>query len=158
MRITFALNLPRDEASVPVVRHVCRDALLGLGVERRCVAEIEVATSEACTNVLKHVAETNDSYEVTVEVNESRCEIRVVDTGRGFDHDSLNALGLTDIDGMAEGGRGIFLMRAMVDRIDFTSEPETGTIVHLTKSLVLEPDSVLATLSGVSGDGSRLGS
>ena len=152
MRITFSLNLPRDEASVPVVRHVCRDALLGLGVERRCVAEVEVATSEACTNVLKHVAATDESYEVTVEVNESRCEIRVIDTGHGFDHQSLNELGLTDVDGSAESGRGIFLMRAMVDQIKFSNEPETGTVVHLTKTLVLEPDSVLATLSGASAE------
>lgn len=147
MRIMFSLNLPRDEASVPVVRHICRDALIGLGVERRCVSDIEVATSEACTNVLKHVAGTNDAYEVTVEVNESRCEIRVIDTGHGFDHDSLNALGHVDVDGSAESGRGIFLMRAMVDQIKFLNEPETGTIVHLTKTLTLEPDSVLATLS-----------
>lgn len=148
MRITFSLNLPRDEASVPVVRHVCRDALLGLGVERRCVAEVEVATSEACTNVLQHVAASDESYEVTVEVNEARCEIRVIDTGHGFDHESLNKLGLTDVEGSAESGRGIFLMRAMVDQIKFSNEPETGTVVHLTKTLVLEPDSVLATLSG----------
>jgi serine/threonine-protein kinase RsbW len=141
------LNLPRDEASVPVVRHICRDALLGLGVERRCVAEVEVATSEACTNVLKHVAGTDDSYEVTVEVNEARCEIRVIDTGRGFDHESLNALGHTDVDEAAESGRGIFLMRAMVDQIKFLNEPETGTVVHLTKSLTLEPNSVLRTLA-----------
>jgi serine/threonine-protein kinase RsbW len=98
---------------------------------------------------LKHVAGTNDSYAVTVEVNESRCEIRVVDTGRGFDHETLNALGLSDVDGSAESGRGIFLMRAMVDQIKFSNEPETGTVVHLTKTLVLEPDSVLAALTGV---------
>lgn len=143
MNIVFSLNLPRDEASVPVVRHISRDALLGLGVSRACVSEIEVALSEACTNVLKHVQGTKESYEVKVEVNEKTCEIRVIDTGTGFDHDSQ---GREHADHSAEGGRGIFLMRAMVDNIEFTSAPETGTVVRLTKNLALDEGSVLARL------------
>ena len=146
MKIVFSLSLPRDEASVPVVRHICRDALTNLGVVKSCVEEIEVATSEACTNVLKHVEGTQDSYEVSVEVNDATCEIRVIDTGYGFDYSSLEDFGHTHVDVDAEGGRGIFLMRAMVDSIKFTSEPERGTIVHLLKSLDLTPDSVLRRL------------
>lgn len=143
MNIVFSLNLPRDETSVPVVRRISREALGSLGVRAGCVDEIEIALSEACTNVLKHVDGTEDAYEVTVEVNEKLCELRVIDTGTGFDHDSH---GRTSAEPSAEGGRGIFLMRAMVDNIEFTSAPETGTVVRLTKKLELEPDSVLAKL------------
>jgi serine/threonine-protein kinase RsbW len=146
VKIIFSLNLPRDEISVPVVRHICRDALTNLGVASTCVDEIEVATSEACTNVLKHVAGTQDSYDVSVEVNDSQCEIRVIDTGYGFDYSSLEDFGHTHVDPDAEGGRGIFLMRVMVDAIRFTSEPEQGTIVHLIKRLELEENSVLRRL------------
>jgi serine/threonine-protein kinase RsbW len=146
VKIIFSLSLPRDEASVPVVRHICRDALRNLGVHRVSIEEIEVATSEACTNVLKHVAGSQDSYEVSVEVNDARCEIRVIDTGYGFDYSTLEDFGHTHVDPDAEGGRGIFLMRAMVDSIRFTSEPEQGTIVHLTKNLELEEHSVLRRL------------
>ena len=149
MNIVFSLNLPSDEVSVPVVRHISRDALLGLGVAGPCVDEIEVALSEACTNVLKHVQGTERSYEVQVEVNERRCEIRVIDTGRGFDHDSQ---GREHADHAAEGGRGIFLMRAMVDDLEFTSAPESGTVVRLTKTLALDEGSVLAKLVSSGGD------
>ena len=149
MNIVFSLNLPRDEASVPVVRHISRDALLGLGVSRPCVDEIEVAVSEACTNVLKHVRGTNESYKVEVDVNERQCEIRVIDTGHGFDHDSQ---GREHADHSAEGGRGIFLMRAMVDNVEFTSAPGSGTVVRLTKNLALDEDSVLAKLVSSGGD------
>lgn len=143
VNIVFSLNLPRDEASVPVVRKISREALLGLGVTTGCVEEIEVAVTEACTNVLKHVHGTEESYEVTVDVNEERCDIRVIDTGPGFEHDSK---GREHADPTAEGGRGIFLMRAMVDNIEFNSAPETGTVVRLTKNLVVEADSVLRRL------------
>jgi serine/threonine-protein kinase RsbW len=144
MRINFSLSLPRDSATVPVVRGICRDALDVLGVENGCTDAIQLAVSEACTNVLKHVEGTPDEYEVDVSLDEDVCAIKVIDTGMGFDHNDFGSE--DDRDGLntsAEGGRGIFLMRAMVDQIKFTSEPKSGTVVHLVKKLEFEPDSVL---------------
>ena len=146
MDINFSLSLPRDSATVPVVRRICRDALKVLGVTEDCTNSIELAVSEACTNVLKHVEGTKDEYEVTVQVTYGSCEIAVLDTGRGFDYTHYES---SDSDGLsqtAEGGRGIFLMQAMVDRIEFRSEPEKGTIVHLVKQLAFEKDSILQEL------------
>ena len=144
MEITFKLCLPRDEASVPVVRHLCRDSLLKLGVVDECVSDIELAVTEACTNVLNHAAGTDEQYEVTVDVNEKTCEIRIIDTGKGFDHADV---GHTSSAHSAESGRGVFLMRALVDDLDFVSEPEQGTVVRLVKTLTLEPNSMLKILS-----------
>ena len=144
MRINFSLSLPRDSATVPVVRRICRDALDVLGVADDCNNAIQVAVSEACTNVLKHVEGTSDVYEVEVSVDEAVCGISVIDAGTGFDHTSFPTDGdSSGLSSTAEGGRGIFLMRAMVDQIEFTSKPESGTIVHLVKRLEFQPSSVL---------------
>lgn len=143
MDITFTLCLPRDEASVPVVRHICRDALLKLGVDDGCVGDIELAVTEACSNVLNH-ADAEDEYEVEVEVDDQACQIRVIDTGRGFDHTSIGHASSSD---SAESGRGVFLMRSVVDELNFASEPEKGTMVHLVKRLTLTEDSVLRLLA-----------
>lgn len=150
MRISFSLSLPRDSATVPVVRRICRDALSVLGVSEDCNGAIQVAVSEACTNVLKHVEGTAQVYEVALSVDESICSISVVDTGAGFDHSPYSTNGDGALSTTAEGGRGIFLMRAMVDQLEFTSEPESGTIVHLVKRLDFEPDSVLQELGTTS--------
>lgn len=144
MQITFTLCLPRDEASVPVVRHLCRDALLKLGVLSDCVSDIELAVTEACTNVLTH-AQAEDEYEVSVQIDDARCEIRISDAGEGFEGSSK---GFEVSAGTAESGRGIFLMRALVDELHFVSEPEQGTVVHLVKSLDVEPGSPLEVLAG----------
>ena len=45
-----------------------------------------------------------------------------------------------------DSGRGIVLMRLMVDRIGFESRPEDGTIVHLQKRLELQDGALLAAL------------
>ena len=128
-----------------MVRHVCRDSLRTLGVTSSCVGDIELAVTEACTNVLDHVAATQEEYEVAVHVNEATCRIRVIDNGgEGFDHAGH---GLGNVEPDAESGRGIFIMRAMVDELHFTEEPEVGASVQLVKRLDLEPDSVLRRLA-----------
>lgn len=147
MVITFSLSLPRDEASVPVVRRLCKSALDDLGVEDSCVGDIELAVTEACTNVLKHAHGTADIYETTVEISDNECTIRVIDSGQGFD---ANAEGRGEQIDDAEDGRGIFLIRALVDNVRFISRPEEGTIVHLEKSLELKPTSILTRLSTAS--------
>jgi serine/threonine-protein kinase RsbW len=113
-----------------------------LGVDAECRADIEVALTEACANVLKHSGG-DDQYEVRLSVDSEVCEIRIVDTGRGFDSSSVFAADPSD-----ESGRGITLMRALVDRVKFESKPEVGTIVHLEKQLGFEDGAVMRQLSG----------
>ena len=148
MEITFTLCLPRDEMSVPVVRHLCKDSLVRLGVEDECIGDIELAVTEACTNVLKHANGTGDEYDVEVEIREKRCEIRIVDTGGGFDHAER---GVEAAQLHAEGGRGIHLMKVLLDDLKFVSEPERGTVVHLVKTLELKSESVMEKFSSLSG-------
>ena len=145
MVITFTLCLPRDEASVPVIRRLCKSALEDLGVMDECVSDIELAVTEACTNVLKHAHGPEDDYEVTVEINDTDCTIRVIDAGAGFDH---AAKGREEALAGAENGRGIHLIRALVDNVRFISRPEQGTVVHLEKTLELTDSSILRRLAG----------
>lgn len=143
MELSFKMCLPRDEATVPIVRHLTKDTLQRLGVEDDCVSDIELAVTEACANVL-HAADPEMEYEVQIEVTEKSCEIRVIDTGPGFDHATA---GLEISPETAEGGRGIFLMRSLVDDLSFMSKDGNGTMVYLNKALSLKPDSLLLVLS-----------
>jgi serine/threonine-protein kinase RsbW len=142
--MTFRLCVPRDELSVCIVRGVCRSTLVTLGVARPCVEDIELAVTEACTNVLKHADGTASSYDVTISVDASDCDIRIVDSGAGFDH---AATSLQEVLAGNEGGRGILLMRALVDSVHFASIPAQGTIVHLQKHLDLTDRSILRGLA-----------
>ena len=134
VQVTVALCLPRDSSTIPFIRHLAKYALLEMGVTTACANDVEIALTEACANVVQH-ATAEDEFEITLAIGDDECEIRVVDTGHGFDADSH---GHGDTDHFAEAGRGIQLMRALVDRIAFTSEPEHGTVVHLVKTLAFE--------------------
>jgi serine/threonine-protein kinase RsbW len=138
MEVNLTLCLPRDTQTVPLVRHLVGATLKEFGVAAECRADVELAVTEACANVLDH-SHVDDEYEVQVAVDQKRCQIRVVDTGHGFDFSSLD--GRADL--AAERGRGVQLMKALVDNVHFQSEPEAGTIVHLVKDLVFEPGAPL---------------
>ena len=60
MELKLTLALPRDEYSVPVARRVLSRSLEVLGVDEVVVADIELALTEACTNVLDHAADTDE--------------------------------------------------------------------------------------------------
>jgi serine/threonine-protein kinase RsbW len=139
MELSLALTLPRDEQTVPVARHIVRNAMEQVGVESSCVYDVELVLSEACTNVLLHSGP-GDEYKVRLDLEDHLSVIRVIDVGRGFDSAKLQAEdSLLD----AERGRGLGLMRALVDRLDLTSRPEAGTIVTLEKVLTYDDEALL---------------
>ncbi len=153
MKFVFTINLPRDASSIRFARNIVGSTMTQLGIESDCVYDVEVAVTEACTNVLKHAQGARDEYEVEFTIDPRRASIRIKDTGRGFDPPSLadahEDTADLHLDLAEEGGRGIMLMRALVDELEFTSKPEAGTIVHLTKAIVLSDDSPLSRFGNV---------
>lgn len=143
MEVKVTLELPRDALSVPVVRRVLATSMQTLGVETECIEDIGVALTEACTNVLDHAAG-DEEYQVVAGIDDNVCTILVVDTGRGFD---AAHLGHAEADPNAEEGRGIQLIRALVDRVHFRPRPEDGMVVHLEKSLAFRDGSPIRQLA-----------
>lgn len=131
LAINMELCLPRDTATVPLIRHVVTAILTEFGVTAECIGDVQLAITEACSNVVEH-AGGDDEYELTISISPDRCEMRVVDQGHGFDFESLAG---RDGDLESERGRGIAVMQAVVDQVRFESVPERGTVVHLVKEL-----------------------
>jgi serine/threonine-protein kinase RsbW len=142
VEIRYSLRLPRDAVTVPLVRTICRDAMGRLGVTPDCQGDVALALTEACANVVQHADGDND-YEVAIAFLGGDCHIRVIDKGHGID---LRDSGRTETVLDGENGRGIVLMKLLVDRIAFESAPEDGTVVHLQKRLELREGALLATL------------
>jgi serine/threonine-protein kinase RsbW len=82
MEIKMALYLPRDAASVPVTRRVLDRCLETLGVTPDTRADIALALSEACANVVQH-AGPGQEYQVQVSARNGQCVIEVVNAGSG---------------------------------------------------------------------------
>ncbi|GAA0249716.1 hypothetical protein GCM10009527_052660 [Actinomadura nitritigenes] len=136
----FALALPREAPSIPVVRRVVGDALRGLGVAEDCVADILVAASEACTNAVQHARATGD-YRVAGRVDDGTCLLEIEDGGHG--PRPVPA----DRGVLSESGRGLKIMRALVDDLDIDRTSDRGTIVHLRKRLTWRDGALVGGLA-----------
>ncbi len=126
--MSVQLNLPREVDSVPAVRRLLRCALSILRVDRQAGADLEIALTEACANVVTHAGGV-ESFEVRLDVAEDRCSIDVVDLGTGFDPVSGTTPGPT-----SERGRGLFLIRALGENVRMHSSPRSGSLIHFEKS------------------------
>ncbi len=134
MQLELALSLPRDHRSVPVARHLVRAGMRILGVDADCTNDVEVALSEACTNLIQHGTPAVE-YQVQLHLDDQRCQLHISLVG----HSMAGAFGqpppATRPNSDAEHGRGLLVMRALMDRVGFRSMPGAGSVVSLEKRL-----------------------
>jgi serine/threonine-protein kinase RsbW len=135
MEINMTLHLPRDAASVPVSRQVLDSCLRTLGVTPDTRADIALALSEACANVIQH-AGSGEKYEVQVSAKNCRCAIEVVNTGsNGGEPVRVGAVTSDPVPEFAEHGRGLKIIDAVADNLQLSGDDRQGTIVHFEKTL-----------------------
>ena len=154
----MVLYLPRDVASVPVSRQVLDSCLDTLGVTADTRADIALALTEACANVIQH-ARPAEEYLVQVRARNGQCAIEVINTGSGdgglagdgddgwrpdWDSEAERAGLIALVDGpmpvTAEHGRGLKIMNAVVDNLQLTGDERHGVTVHFEKTLEWVPD------------------
>ena len=81
--VKLSLVFPREALSVPVMRHMLGDALRGLGADDDGLAELLLAVTEACTNVVRHGGP-GRRYEVIASLGRRGCRVEVQNARHGF--------------------------------------------------------------------------
>jgi len=126
--MTVRLDLPREAGSVPTVRRLLRSALAVLRVDHDAQDDLEIAVTEACSNVVRHATGT-DMFEVCLDVGDGHCSIDVLDNGPGFDPDQVGPSKAG-----SESGRGLELIKALGENVRMHSVPRSGSLIHFEKS------------------------
>ena len=80
------LKLPARAENVAVVRHAFGGYAESLSVDEQTLADIKLAVTEACTNVVIHAYESDDpgSLEVDASIDDRRLTVVIRDRGRGI--------------------------------------------------------------------------
>jgi serine/threonine-protein kinase RsbW len=145
VEIIVTLSLPRDAASVPVSRQVLDSCLETLGITQDTRDDIALALSEACANVILH-AGPGDDYAVTAATRAGRCIIEVIDNGhQAGARDSVRPpRGQVSV--LAENGRGLQIIDAVVDDLTLSGDVHNGTTVHFEKELAWLPGAAAKNL------------
>ena len=159
--VKFCLVFQCEAISVPVMRRVLGDTLRRLGVDEEAVGDILLATTEACTNVLRHSGRDVRRYTVMTSVGTVGCQVEVADEGTGTapagPESAPPAPAGPDasppeiaIARLPESGRGLAVMRACVDNVTLDSSPGRGTVVTMRKHIRWSSDAPLRQLRAAS--------
>ncbi len=93
------------------------------------IEDIKLAIAESCTNAIQHGE--GGTIEITCEASSESLIMTVRDRGTG------PRLGSVEGERITESGRteelGVFLIRALMDKVDYTSDSRTGTQLVMTK-------------------------
>jgi serine/threonine-protein kinase RsbW len=133
MTDTLKLSVPGKPEYVGTVRLAVSSLANRAGFDIEAIEDIKVAVSEACSNIVCHSTLGEDSlYEVICEIGDDRLSILVEDDGVGFD---VNKIPEPDLEDLKSGGLGVFIIRALMDEVDVSSEEGTGTRIKMVKYL-----------------------
>ena len=132
------LKLPSHTDYLDVIREFISKLANDAGFSEENVHKIALALDEACTNVIRHAYDPGDEHYVEVEaqLDGGALRITVSDSGRGFDPESIETPNLEKL--MAQhkfGGFGLYLIKTLMDEVDFSIEPGVRNEVRMTKYL-----------------------
>ena len=133
--------IPSDFKYLGAVDAAVQDLAREMSCAQRWINDFSTALIEACTNAIEHGNKYSKEKRVRVEVNLDGKQIvaRVSDEGKGFDF----APYLSEdepLDAMSERGRGIKIMKAFTDSLDYTLDTNGGLCLELMKICVIEDD------------------
>jgi len=141
METELILELPNDLRAIEhAVEYVMRRCGPCRESERRFRLNFRVGLTEALSNAMLYGNEEDPRKRVRVEVTLGDTEIRVqvTDEGHGFDPD-LVPDPTSPANLVKPGGRGLFLMRQLMDEVHFN---DRGNSVTLVLRLGSAPDGV----------------
>jgi len=100
------------------------------------LSDLTLVVTELVNNAIQHGNERNPEKEITVVLSSrlGEIEISVSDSGLGFDPNDLPNP-LAEENHLKPSGRGLFVVKSLVDQIRFSFSPEGGTTVTVIKKI-----------------------
>lgn len=131
---TFTLTLPSELRMLSVARTFVEAVCQTWQMDRSVLHALVLVTGEAVTNIVRHAH--RDRPQAQLEIQLEICPDRVLltfrDQGQPFDIATVPHL---DPGELRIGGRGVFLMRTLMDEVRCTprGEGQSGNTLRLVK-------------------------
>ena len=127
---TIKMEISSNPQYVSVIRLTTSGIANKIGFCLEDIEDIKVAVSEACTNAIKHSLDNKFSVEYTIF--ENGLIITIIDSGKGYDVDSIDVPNLEE---PKESGLGLFIIQSLMDEVEIKSNINYGTVIKMTKYL-----------------------
>jgi serine/threonine-protein kinase RsbW len=95
--------------------------------------QINLVLTEAMSNAIKYGNPDNreETVHILINISDNELFIRIYDYGQGFD---INAIPTPDFNALEDRGRGIFLIKALMDSVEYRKQGN-GNMLEMIKQL-----------------------
>jgi serine/threonine-protein kinase RsbW len=128
------LSIPSEDRYIYLLDLVISYASKEMGFDEETTQQVNLAIIEAGTNAIKHGngGDPGKTARFRFCIAEDKLTVFVRDCGSGFDLEDIGDP-LSPENFMKPCGRGIFLMNALMDEVEYNMTENSGTEVRLVK-------------------------
>ena len=122
--------------SLAGIRKFVLQAASNAGFDEKEIYAVELAVDEACSNIIEHAygGEGRGDIECTCNDLTGGLEIILKDDGKPFDPDALSQPDFSvTLEEIIPRGAGLFLIRNMMDDVDFEFSQKDGNVLRMVK-------------------------
>ncbi|HVS37496.1 MAG TPA: ATP-binding protein [Gemmataceae bacterium] len=127
----WSLTIASDLRMLALARSFVESACLAARFDEHATHSIVLAADEAVNNVIRHAHQDRPDAVVQIQcyIRPDCIEIRVIDQGQPFD---ITAVPYMDPGELRPGGRGVFLMRSLMDELS-CERRDGGNMLRMVK-------------------------
>ena len=127
----YSLSVEASTSQLAKVRGFVAEHAKRLGLSDKEIGNIRLAVDEAYTNIIKHAYKDIPSKPVNIELGSDNTQlwISLKDEGKSFDVQAYNEPDIRErIKNKQRGGMGVYLIRKLMDSVQYTSTGQMNEI------------------------------
>ena len=104
--------------------------------DEKAIYAVELAVDEACSNIIEHAYQGRETGDIRCicEVTPGSLTVTLCDHGERFDPTHASEPNLSaELKHRTRGGLGIYLIRKLVDQVEYKYAPDCGNMLKLVK-------------------------
>ncbi|MDD9304093.1 MAG: ATP-binding protein [Desulfobacter sp.] len=131
---TIELSIPSHPRFLQLVRGMMKKVTAILSIEREQADYIILAVDEACSNIIRHSYKNDHSQKIDflICLKKSRLDISIMDNGKPFEFTELPC---RDPEEIHPGGLGIYIIRRVMDQVNYHRSKKGQNIIQMVKAL-----------------------
>ena len=128
----WSLTIPSDLRLLALARAFVEAICQVAGFDERATHAVVLASDEATNNAMRHAHAGHPDTPLQIQcfIRPEGIEVRIHDEGAPFDLDAVEPLDPAEF---RAGGRGVFLMRKLMDELTCEPRPQRGNTLRMVK-------------------------
>ncbi|GIW80004.1 MAG: hypothetical protein KatS3mg105_1811 [Gemmatales bacterium] len=128
----MVLTIPSQPRLIRLAHDFVESVCQAGGLDEKTTHAVVLATGEAVSNIVRHAHRNRPDalFQIQCRFQQDGIEICLCDEGEPFDIDAVPHL---DPGELREGGRGVFLMRTLMDELSCSPRREGGNTLRMRK-------------------------